>query len=284
MALRRGGKSPLASKIVEVIEKELRPFDMFFDAYCGGCSVLAAMNPEGLNEIANDTNLLLTNFYWILQRDKTRRDLERGLNLTTFNALQWRRSRDRIREWNRVAMPGTAAKMMERPNVRLAMDFFILNRQSMAGRMKNFAPVSTTRLRRGMNEQASAWISAIDGLAEFAARMRRVCVLCEPAVDVMKRLMKTDAVCYIDCPYLAETRASPEAYGAFEMTEDDHLEMLNTVNSLSGRFCISGYPSKLYEKELTSRRGWRKTVFEVPNHASSKKVKPIMAETLWYRR
>jgi len=37
-------------------------------------------------------------------------------------------------------------------------------RQSLAGRMDAFAPLSRRRTRRGMNEQCSAWWNAVEGL------------------------------------------------------------------------------------------------------------------------
>jgi hypothetical protein len=45
-----------------------------------------------------------------------------------------------------------------------AVNFFVRCRQSMAGRMRDFATLSRTRVRRGMNEQAAAWLSAVEGL------------------------------------------------------------------------------------------------------------------------
>ena len=56
--------------------------------------------------------------------------------------------------------------------------FFVRCRQSLAGRMKSFATLSRTRTRRGMNEQASAWLTAIEGLpAVRYARLSRVAIL-----------------------------------------------------------------------------------------------------------
>jgi DNA adenine methylase len=43
--------------------------------------------------------------------------------------------------------------------------------------MKAFAPLSKTRTRRGMNEQASAWLGAIEGLPAVHQLVRRVAVV-----------------------------------------------------------------------------------------------------------
>src|SRR5436309_5363896 len=91
-----------------------------------------------------------------------------------------------------------------------------MSQQSLAGRMKGFASLSKTRTRRRMNEQASAWITAVDGLPDVHARLRRVVVLCRPAIDAIRTEDGQGTLFYLDPPYLKETRSVPDVYG-FEM-------------------------------------------------------------------
>ena len=73
--------------------------------------------------------------------------------------------------------------------VERAVNFFIRCRQSRAGCFKDFATLSRTRTRRGMNEQASAWLTVIDGLPEVHARLKRVVILNHDALDVIGNRM-----------------------------------------------------------------------------------------------
>ncbi len=63
-----------------------------------------------------------------------------------------------------------AAKLSRDADIVLrAVGFFIRCRQSRAGTFKGFATLTRNRTRRGMNEQASAWLTTIDGLPEVHA-------------------------------------------------------------------------------------------------------------------
>jgi hypothetical protein len=61
--------------------------------------------------------------------------------------------------------------------VQRAVWFFIRCRQSLAGRMGAFAPLSRNRTQRRMNEQAAAWLSVVENLPAVHARLKRVVIL-----------------------------------------------------------------------------------------------------------
>lgn len=67
-------------------------------------------------------------------------------------------------------------------------------------------------------------------------------------------------------------------YGRFEMTEEQHEELLDTINHLRGKVMRSGYPSRLYDTKLA---GWHRVEFNVPNHAARDGIKRRMTECLW---
>ncbi len=90
-----------------------------------------------------------------------------------------------------------------------AVWFFITCRQSLAGRMEDFAPLSRTRTRRRMNEQCSAWLTAVEGLIEVHGRLKRVVILNRPALEVIRQEDGPQTLFYLDPPYLHQTRAAP---------------------------------------------------------------------------
>ena len=71
-----------------------------------------------------------------------------------------------------------------------------------------------------MNEQASAWLNAVDGLASVHARLKRVVILCRDALEVIRRQDGPKTLFYLDPPHLHSTRASTGNY-AHEMDEAD---------------------------------------------------------------
>jgi DNA adenine methylase len=118
----------------------------------------------------------------------------------------------------------------------------------------------------------------VDGLAAVHARLRPVVLEDLPALDVIRREDTPATLFYLDPPYFHPTRATTTEYGAFELTEADHRELLDTLLRVRGRVMLSGYPSTLYDRALA---GWTRHTFDLPNHASGAKAKGRETEVLW---
>src|SRR5262249_5656803 len=145
---------------------------------------------------------------------------------------------------------------------------------------RDFVTPVRNRTRRGMQEHCSAWLSAVEGLPAVHARLRRVLILNRPALDGIRSEDGPRTLFYLDPPYLTETRVSKSAYGPFEMTADDHNELLETLAGIRGRFLLSGYHSALYDS-FARRHGWHCTDFLVVNQASGAASKRTMCEAVW---
>jgi DNA adenine methylase len=255
-----GGKHYLAKQIIDLMPPHLH----YVEPYFGGGSVLLAKDPEGVSEVANDINLELTNFWGLLQAPVLYESLHRLLAATPFSEIEY-------------GMAG--ANDPDSPRLRRAADFFIRARQSLAGRTAGFATLSRNRTRRGMNEQASAWLTAIEGLPAVHERLKRVVILSQYALDVIRKQDGPETLFYCDPPYLHETRAAKEVY-KHEMSEDDHGELLETLSTIEGKFLLSGYRSELYD-DWAHSCGWRRVEFTLPNNAAGGKSKRRMTECVW---
>jgi len=77
---------------------------------------------------------------------------------------------------------------------------------------------------------------------------------------------------YSDPPYLHSTRTSPRRY-RFEYQEADHVELLGVLKSLPCPVILSGYPSALYDAELS---GWRSLEMQVMNQGG------VRTEKVWF--
>jgi DNA adenine methylase len=133
-----------------------------------------------------------------------------------------------------------------------------------------------------MNEQVSAWLSAVDGLPEFHERLRRVEIRCGDALDFIRELDSPETCFYCDPPYVHETRSTTGEYGLHEMTHDDHCALLDCLIQIKGKFLLSGYRNPTYDF-WHKQRGfdWSRVDFEIPNQASSTKKKEIKTECVW---
>jgi DNA adenine methylase len=257
-----GGKAYLASRIVALMP----PHTHYVEPYFGGGAVLLAKEPEGVSEVVNDINRELTNFWRVLQVPDLFAQFLRIEEATPFSEaeFQWAvRQSDRIDENPAIA----------------AHTFFVRCRQSLAGRMKSFTGITRTRTRRGMNNEVSAWLTAIDGLPAVHARLKRVLILNRDALDVIRSQDGKDTLFYLDPPYLHETRVTTADY-AHEMTREQHRELLETIFDIKGKFVLSGYRSGQYDT-LAELGHWHRRDFKVPNHAAGGATKRTMTESCW---
>lgn len=260
-----GGKHYLAPWIISHFPEHVHYVEPFF----GGGSVLLQKPAdliENHSEVVNDLNRELANFWNVISSPHLSKPFTEELSMTPF-------SEDRFNE----AMEDTETSRWKK--VKRAVNFFICNRQSRQGLMKDFATMSRTRTRRGMNEQVSSWLTAIDGLPEIHARLKRVVIYNKPAIDLIRQQDGPKTLFYCDPPYVHESRTTKNDY-QFEMTIGDHNELLQCLSEIKGKFILSGYQSELYagwQREC----GWSRVEKQIDNKASSKKTKDIKTECLW---
>lgn len=262
-----GGKHYLAPKIVALMPPHLH----YVEPYFGGGSVLLAKDPEGVSEVVNDLDARLTQFWSVLQ-DQSQFDLfRRRMEATPFSEQEWS-----------LAKSGVEVPVGQLEPWESAACFFVACRQSMSGRMRNFSPITRRRTRRGMNEQASAWMSCVDGLPEVHARLRRVVIVGpKDALEVIRQQDGPQTLFYLDPPYVHETRNghTPNDY-SHEMTDAQHLGLLSLLADIEGKWMLSGYPSKLYQSFFKDLPHSLYT-FDMPNNAAWAIDKRRMTECLW---
>ena len=262
-----GGKHYIAKQIIALFPPR-DSYVHYVEPFFGGGSVLFEHDSEGKSEVVNDLNGELTNFWSVLQSPvgfaQMRRDLENiPLSINEFDKAQ-----------ATLSEPVESSVPVDR-----AVAFFIRYRQSRQGLGKDFATLSRNRTRRGMNEQASSWQSAIDGLPEAHARLKRVVILNSEAGKVICQQDGDKTVFYCDPPYLHETRKATDAYEC-EMSAVEHESLLQCLSRINGRFLLSGYPSRLYDHFAEAYK-WRRVDIQIDNKASSAKTKEIKTECVW---
>jgi DNA adenine methylase len=253
-----GGKSYLARKIAAL----LPPHVTYVEPYAGGLSVLLEKDPANSAEIVNDLNGELTNFWRVLQAPLLFERFQRIVEAIPFSEAEFLATQQPIED------------ATER-----AVRFFVRCRQSRTGSFKSFATLTKNRLRRGMQEQASAWLAAIDGLPAVHARLRRVVILNRDAIEVIRQHDAATTAFYVDPPYVLDTRSVKEHY-EFELKDDQHVELLDALAGIKGRFLLSGYRCPLYD-EWAARHAFRRADFDQPNQMAGGRAKDRRIESVW---
>lgn len=81
-----------------------------------------------------------------------------------------------------------------------------------------------------------------------AERLLDAQIECMPAVQLIERYNYPEVCIYADPPYPKKTK-SQRLY-AHEMTDDDHLELLDVLDRHKGPVLLSGYSCQLYDERL----------------------------------
>ncbi len=261
-----GGKRYLAKRLVAMMP----PHTHYVEPYAGGLAVLFAKSPDGTSEVVNELDGRFTNFFRVLQDEDLFARFCRRVQAIVFSEAEWRDAE--------TYLDGATGRPNRKEMVERAARFFVLCRQSMSGRCQAFSPLTRNRTRCGMNEQAASWLNAVESLPAIHNRLKRVVILNRPALDVIRSQDGPGVLFYLDPPYLPEVRAAKHAFGPFEMTVEQHEELLDAIIGLQGVVMISGYASQLYDSRLS---GWSRHEFDLPNNAGGGKHKRRMTEVVW---
>ena len=70
----------------------------------------------------------------------------------------------------------------------------------------------------------------------------------------IEKYNSSDVLMYLDPPYLMKTRKSGKLY-ADEMEDQQHIQMLEIIQSSKAKIILSGYDNQLYDQMLPS---WKK--------------------------
>jgi DNA adenine methylase len=264
-----GGKSYLARRIIALMPRR----HAYAEHFAGGMAVGLNLQPPPVH-LANDADADLMNF-WVQLRDAGDNGLVEAIRATEYTPETFFRAVEDLK-------PGET-----RSPLRRAFAFLIVRRMSRDGLGEDFSWSDRlrgkTRAGGPFPENVNAWETMVEGLPRVVDRLASVRLTCREALESIREADEEfgpDVVHYCDPPYLHSTRTHRRAYD-FEMDDDQHRAMLETLRAVRGVVLLSGYPNPLYEAELV---GWRRVEFEMPNHSGQGKKKQRRVECIWINR
>ena len=221
----------------------------YVEVFGGGGSILFHKRPSAV-EVYNDLDSDLVNLFRVL-RDNAE-ELQAKLELTPYSREEFYFCRDHFEEGD---------------NVERARRYFTKIRQSFSGNSMDWSS-SMTQSRGGMASTNSKVIGAINRMPEICARLRAVQIENVDFKRIISRYDTPNTLFYIDPPYLPETRAKGSAnVYRHEMSQDDHLDLLNMLAGIRGKFVLSGYESNFYTL-IAREQGWSVKMFDKDCSAS----------------
>lgn len=235
-----GGKWLLGPWIIQHFPAHRR----YTEVYGGAASVLLR-KARSHAEIYNDLDDGVVNFFRCLQDPQKAERLRELLTITPFARkefeLAYRPAKDPVEQARRLVIRSYMGFGSDGHNVEIKTGFRADSDRS------NTTP-------------AHDWVNYSGAITGITERMAGVVIESRPALDVLRRADRPDALHYLDPPYLPDVRSKKSRRGklkyhaySHEMTVDDHVEMIEAARALEGMVLISGYPSELYDEKL---RGW----------------------------
>lgn len=256
-----GGKYYFAKWIID----HFPDHRIYVEPFGGMANVLLKKRPSEV-EIFNDLDGRVANFFQVIRNNDNFAEFIRRCELTPY-------SRE---EFNQVCNAPEPEDPIDR-----AHWFFIRCRQARGGMgsgpITPKAWATSTRTRREMPESVSKYLSAIDGLPAVADRFRRVVVEQLPAIELIKKYDGPEVLFYCDPPYPRSTLSgSSKPLYSFDMTDADHITLLQSLRNCKGKVLISSYDSRLYREQLTN---WN--CVEKSTHVQFSNSSQNRTELLW---
>lgn len=254
-----GGKYFLSKKILPLIPKHR----IYVEVFGGSAALLFSKIPSEI-EVYNDINSNVVNFFRVLRDPEKMAKLQFLLSLTPYSREEFYNSKDKLK--------------ICQDDIERAYYFFIVNRMSFSGYNQTWS-YTITKSGRGMSEVISRYLSVIDLLPEFCNRLKRVQIDNDDFRKIIKKYDTENTFFYLDPPYLPETRKGGEYQ--YEMTKQDHEDLLDLLLNIKGKAILSGYDNELY-KQLEIAK-WTKLSYQTFLWASSVKNKKRdkRLECLW---
>lgn len=205
----------------------------YCEPFAGSAAVLINRPPAPV-ETYNDVDGEVVNFFRVL-RNRTE-DLVREIVLTPFSREEFAVA---LETHNGITDVERARRFFTRARqVRTG-----LAQTASVGRWANCKNTS----RAGMSGVVSRWLGSVEHLPQIAERLLRVQIENRPALDIVKLYDSDDTLFYCDPPYPHESRGDSKAY-AYEMTDDEHRQLAQTLNAAQGKVALSGYRCPLMQK------------------------------------
>jgi len=228
-----GGKQKLLKEILPLIPEH----QLYCEPFIGGGAVFWTKQPSKV-EVINDSNRELINFYEICQNQFV--ELEKTVRISLHSR----------------SLHHDAKVIYENPHmfdkIQRAWAVWVLSSQSFSAMLDGSWGYDIKK-----NTTSKKIASKRDSFTEeLSIRLQNVQIECTDAIRIINSRDRVDSFFYLDPPYFNSDCGHYDGY-----TKEDFEHLLNTVQTLTGKFLMSSYPSPVLS-EYSKRNGWFTKKFE----------------------
>ncbi|EAA0697377.1 DNA adenine methylase [Salmonella enterica subsp. enterica serovar Infantis] len=232
----------------------------YVEPFGGGAGILLRKQ-RSYAEIYNDIDEDIVNFFRVIRDPELNNQLRNLCALTPYARAEFR------------AALTESADPVERA------------RRTAVRAMMGFGSAGATQKDNGFSIDAKrkyktvmdVWARYPDRLAAIGERFTGVLIENRPATQVMRQHDAESTLHNVDPPYLPTTRdkGGNRRY-RHEMSEEDHIILLQELRSLQGYVVLSGYDSELYNDLLPE---WHKS--QTKSRISAGRGTKVNTECVW---
>ncbi|MFT4191889.1 MAG: DNA adenine methylase [Comamonas sp.] len=224
----------------------------------GGAASVLLRKPRSCIEVYNDLDEEIAGIFRLVQDPVTCQALIRRLRRTPYSR----------REFELAFQPSSDPIIRAQRAITRAYQAF--HHESLFNLKKT--SFADARHRTGIHAKSHEWASYPRSLVSIARRLQGVIIECRPATEIIKAQDTPDTLFFVDPPYMPSTRT--QSGYRHEMTEAEHVALLNQLKTIKGLVVLAGYPSDLYDSALSD---WRRV--ERPHRAAGSTR--TRTEVLW---
>lgn len=222
-----GGKYTLREWIISKFPEH----KIFVDVFGGGGNIILAKPPAKL-DVYNDIDSEVYNVF------KMARDhgdaLKTSLMLTPYSREEYIKSR----KWT--------ADKLERARRTIVKSYM-----GIGDSIKNANGFRNSKTSN--SSPAKGFKNYVDYFDFFIERLRGIFLEKLDFRECIKKYDTENTLFYLDPPYITSTRISKSSY-KYEMTDSDHVELVQLLSEAKGSFILSGYENDIYPKEWATER------------------------------
>jgi DNA adenine methylase len=252
-----GGKFRLASWLTQFFPEHTCYVESF-----GGAAGVLLQKERAYAEVYNDLDGDVANFFRVLRDPEQRARLIEAVALTPYARSEFELANEQT------DIPLERARRIA---IRAQMGF------GSAGATKGRTGFRIdTKREYGTAQQL--WAMYPSAIAAAGERLQGVLIENRPAIDVIQQHDAPTTLHLVDPPYLHSTRVlgNRPGYYVHEMSDAEHLDLLDVLARVEGFVVLCGYPHEMYDDMLD---GWER--FETKPRASAAKGSVLRTEVVW---
>lgn len=249
-----GAKWSAAARIVPMLPRMAR----YVEPYCGSAAIYLNLPWQPYHAILNDLNGDIVNLFRVIREQPKR--LMRAVSLTPYAEAE------HAAAWDVDIQQSDAVERARLFLVRQWMNHGgVLSRAGFRHRGRSTSSSSTTSLWRDLPQR----------ITDVIEPLRHAEILSRPAIDVITYYNNPDTLLVVDPPYPLSVRGGRKYY-SHEMSDADHLQLIEALQSHTGPVALCGYRCDLYSQALDDE--WKTVDFSATAEGGNTRT-----ETVWLR-